>query len=59
MELKFDENGLIPAIVQDWRTGKVLMMAYMNEESLRISLEQGRNERKCPAGHIHKDRLRP
>ena len=42
MELKFDEKGLIPAIVQDCRTGKVLMMAYMNEESLRISLEEGR-----------------
>ena len=42
MELKFDENGLIPAIVQDCRTGKVLMMAYMNEESLKISLEEGR-----------------
>ena len=42
MELKFDEKGLIPAIVQDCRTGKVLMMAYMNEESLKISLEEGR-----------------
>ena len=32
--LKFDEKGLIPAIVQDDRTGKVLMLAYMNKESL-------------------------
>jgi len=41
MELKFDEKGLIPAIVQDYKTGKVLMMAYMNEESLRITMEEG------------------
>ena len=32
-ELKFDEKGLIPAIVQDHFTGKVLMLAYMNKES--------------------------
>jgi len=42
MELKFDEKGLIPAIVQDSKTGRVLMMAYMNEESLRITMEEGR-----------------
>ncbi len=30
--LSFDENGLIPAIVQDDRTGNVLMLAYMNKE---------------------------
>ncbi|MBR5680846.1 MAG: bifunctional phosphoribosyl-AMP cyclohydrolase/phosphoribosyl-ATP diphosphatase HisIE [Clostridia bacterium] len=40
-ELKFDERGLIPAIVQDARTGRVLTLAYMNEESLRISMEKG------------------
>ena len=39
-ELKFDERGLIPAIVADARTKKVLMLAWMNEESLRISLEK-------------------
>jgi phosphoribosyl-ATP pyrophosphohydrolase/phosphoribosyl-AMP cyclohydrolase len=33
-ELKFDANGLIPAVVQDAKSGEVLMMAYMNEESL-------------------------
>ena len=38
--LKFDANGLIPAIVQDFHTNKVLMMAYMNRESLEISLEE-------------------
>ena len=39
-ELKFDEKGLIPAIVTDASSGRVLMLAYMNEESLRISLEK-------------------
>ena len=39
-ELKFDENGLIPAVVVDAVTKKVLMLAYMNEESLRISIEK-------------------
>ncbi len=39
-ELKFDSNGLIPAIVVDAETKKVLTLAYMNEESLRISLEK-------------------
>ena len=40
-ELKFDEKGLIPAIVVDDETGKVLTLAYMNRESLAISLEKG------------------
>lgn len=40
MNLKFDENGLIPAIVVDDDTGKVLTLAYMNEESLNISIEK-------------------
>ena len=39
-ELKFDENGLIPAIVVDDGTGKVLTLAYMNRESLQISMEK-------------------
>lgn len=39
-QLKFDENGLIPAIVKDFYTKKVLTLAYMNRESLRISLEK-------------------
>ena len=38
--LKFDENGLIPAIVADAETGEVLTLAYMNRESLKISLEK-------------------
>ena len=40
-KLKFDEKGLIPAIVVDDETGKVLTLAYMNRESLEISLEKG------------------
>lgn len=40
-ELKFDSNGLIPAIVVDSITKKVLTLAYMNKESLQISMEKG------------------
>ena len=52
MQLKFDENGLIPAIVQDHWTKQVLTLAYMNEESLAISIAEQRTcfwsrSRKC------------
>ena len=40
-ELKFDEKGLIPAIVVDAETKQVLTLAYMNRESLKISMEKG------------------
>ena len=40
-QLKFDERGLIPAIVQDAQSGKVLTLAYMSRESLEISIEKG------------------
>jgi len=40
-EIKFDTNGLVPAIVQDVFTKDVLMMAWMNAESLRLTLETG------------------
>jgi len=40
-EIKFDSNGLIPAIVQDVKTKEVLMMAWMNAESLRLTIEKG------------------
>jgi phosphoribosyl-AMP cyclohydrolase / phosphoribosyl-ATP pyrophosphohydrolase len=40
-EVKFDENGLAPAIVQDHATGEVLMLAYMNRESLSKTIESG------------------
>ncbi len=39
--LKFDEKGLIPAIIQDARNGEVLMLGYMNRESLQKTLETG------------------
>ncbi|MFA5389100.1 MAG: phosphoribosyl-AMP cyclohydrolase [Candidatus Omnitrophota bacterium] len=37
--LKYDENGLIPAIIQDYKTNEVLMLAYMNKESLKKTLK--------------------
>ena len=40
-KLKFNENGLIPAIAQDEKTSEVLMMAWMNEESLNLTLSSG------------------
>jgi phosphoribosyl-ATP pyrophosphohydrolase/phosphoribosyl-AMP cyclohydrolase len=39
--LNFNEKGLIPAIVQDADTGEMLMLGYMNEESLRLTLSTG------------------
>ncbi|HPJ03241.1 MAG TPA: bifunctional phosphoribosyl-AMP cyclohydrolase/phosphoribosyl-ATP diphosphatase HisIE [Candidatus Limiplasma sp.] len=41
-KLKFDDQGLIPAIVQDYATHEVLTLAYMNRESLQFSLQEGR-----------------
>ena len=41
-ELKFDANGLIPAIVQEQKTGRVLMMAWMNRASLEKTIATGR-----------------
>lgn len=41
-KLKFDSRGLIPAIVQDAGSRQVLMMAYMNKESLQKTLEEGK-----------------
>ncbi|MCX7927490.1 MAG: phosphoribosyl-AMP cyclohydrolase [Candidatus Omnitrophica bacterium] len=41
-ELTFDQNGLIPAIIQDYKTKEVLMVAYMNKESLRRTLLSGK-----------------
>lgn len=40
-EIRFDAKGLIPAIVQDVDTKEVLMLAYMNAESLQLTLERG------------------
>lgn len=41
-DLKYDDRGLIPAIVQEESSGQVLMLAYMNRESLARTLETGR-----------------
>lgn len=51
-DIKFDANGLIPAVVQDYYTGEVLTVAYMNKESLEITIKEGRTcfysrSRKC------------
>lgn len=51
-DLKFDEKGLIPAVVTDFYSKKVLTLAYMNRESLKISMEEGKTcfysrSRKC------------
>ena len=40
-ELKFDSNGLIPAIIQDFENNDVLMMGYMNREAVQRTLESG------------------
>lgn len=40
-EIKFDANGLVPAIIQDAETNEVLMLAYMNRESVQLTLEKG------------------
>jgi phosphoribosyl-AMP cyclohydrolase / phosphoribosyl-ATP pyrophosphohydrolase len=39
--IRFDERGLVPCVVQDWRTGEVLMLAYMNDEALGRTRDTG------------------
>jgi phosphoribosyl-AMP cyclohydrolase len=39
--LKYDEKGLIPAVIQDWKTNEILMVAYMNAASLQKTVESG------------------
>ena len=41
-QIQFDADGLIPAIVQQWDTGEVLMLGYMNDEAVRRTLTEGR-----------------
>ena len=41
-QLDWNSDGLVPAIAQDYRSGEVLMVAWMNREALRLSCEQGR-----------------
>lgn len=40
-EIAWDNDGLVPAIAQDWKTGDVLMVAWMNKEALRLTNETG------------------
>ena len=39
--IAYDERGLVPCVIQDWETGEVLTLAYMNEEALRRTRESG------------------
>lgn len=41
-QIKWNEQGLVPAIAQDWQSGEVLMLAWMNPESLELSVKEGR-----------------
>ena len=45
MEIAYDERGLVPCVIQDWRTGEVLTLAYMNAEALRA---HARDRRAAP-----------
>ena len=65
-QISYDERGLVPCVIQDWRSGEVLTMAYMNEQALKRTRatgelhlwsrsrdelwKQGRNERQHPDG---------
>jgi phosphoribosyl-AMP cyclohydrolase len=40
--IKFDDNGLAPAVIQDWQNGDVLMVAYVNRDSLKSTIETGK-----------------
>ena len=64
-DLKYDDKGLIPAVVQDWKSGEVLMVAYMNAGALQRTVDTGltwfwsRSRRKFwqkgeTSGHIQK-----
>jgi phosphoribosyl-AMP cyclohydrolase len=41
-QIKWNEQGLVPAIAQDWQSGEILMLAWMNPESLKLSVKEGR-----------------
>jgi phosphoribosyl-AMP cyclohydrolase len=41
-EIKWNEQGLIPVIAQDWQTGEVLMLAWMNKDALQLTIDEGR-----------------
>lgn len=41
-QIKWNDQGLVPAIAQDWQTGEVLMMAWMNRDALELTIQEGR-----------------
>src|ERR687890_1618969 len=41
MDVRFDDRGLVPCVIQDWRSGEVLTLAYMNREALGLSRSTG------------------
>lgn len=41
-QIQFDTDGLVPAVIQQWDTGEVLMLGYMNDEAVRRTLTEGR-----------------
>ena len=41
-EIKWDSDGLVPAIAQDYQTGRILMMAWMNREALTLTIKENR-----------------
>jgi phosphoribosyl-AMP cyclohydrolase len=41
-DIKWNDQGLVPAIAQDWQTGEVLMLAWMNREALELTVSEGR-----------------
>lgn len=41
-EIKWNEQGLVPAIAQDWQSGEVLMLAWMNSDALQLTIDEGR-----------------
>ena len=41
-QIKWNEQGLVPAIAQDWQTGEVLMLAWMNSDALALTISEGR-----------------
>ena len=41
-QIKWNDQGLVPAIAQDWQSGEVLMLAWMNEEALSLTIREGR-----------------
>lgn len=41
-DIKWNEDGLVPAIAQDWQSGEVLMLAWMNADALALTIQEGR-----------------